>query len=161
MQRAKARLRFVARWRDGIARVGLESLAPNDPLAAGSGTDNRVAIYSARYREQPLVIQGPGAGADVTAAALLDDVFALRDQSTFAGTRSSKNVVDRHAGARSRNPARNPRPSRAGCELRVGFGLLGDRLLSSTCAISVIERTTASASSDLPRSRTKLPSIFR
>ncbi|MUV12694.1 homoserine dehydrogenase [Noviluteimonas gilva] len=89
----EGRLHFVARWRDGIARVGLETLAPNDPLAAGSGTDNRVAIHSARYAHQPLVIQGPGAGAEVTAAAMLDDVFALRDQPTFAGTRSSKNVA--------------------------------------------------------------------
>lgn len=73
------RLHFVARWHAGIARVGLEALAANDPLAAGSGTDNRVAIHSARYADQPLVIQGPGAGAEVTAAAMLDDVFALRD----------------------------------------------------------------------------------
>ena len=40
-------------------------------------TDNRVAIWSDRYRQQPLVIQGPGAGAQVTAAALLDDVLAI------------------------------------------------------------------------------------
>ena len=73
------RLHFVARWHAGVARVGLEALAANDPLAAGSGTDNRVAIHSARYATQPLVIQGPGAGAEVTAAAMLDDVFALRD----------------------------------------------------------------------------------
>ena len=45
--------------------------------ADGGGTDNRVAIYSDRYAEQPLVVQGPGAGADVTAAALLDDVLAI------------------------------------------------------------------------------------
>jgi homoserine dehydrogenase len=71
-------LRFVARLSDGKARVGLESLCPGDPLAGGGGTDNRVAIWSDRYRGQPLVIQGPGAGAEVTAAALLDDVLHLR-----------------------------------------------------------------------------------
>jgi homoserine dehydrogenase len=68
-------LRFVARLKDGCARVGLEILGSNDPLNGGSGTDNRVAIWSDRYRSQPLVIQGPGAGAQVTAAALLDDVI--------------------------------------------------------------------------------------
>ena len=47
------------------------------PLAAGAGTDNRVAIRSDRYREQPLLIQGPGAGAEITAAALLDDVLRI------------------------------------------------------------------------------------
>ena len=71
------RLRFVARLQDGRARVGLESLAADDPLAGGSGTDNRVAIWSDRYRVQPLVIQGPGAGAEVTAAALLDDALSV------------------------------------------------------------------------------------
>lgn len=68
-------LRFVARLEEGKARVGLEALCPGDPLAGGGGTENRVAIWSDRYRHQPLVIQGPGAGAEVTAAALLDDVL--------------------------------------------------------------------------------------
>ncbi len=67
-------LRFIARLEDGRARVGLESLPVEHPLAGGAGTDNRVAIWSDRYRQQPLLIQGPGAGAEVTAAALLDDV---------------------------------------------------------------------------------------
>jgi homoserine dehydrogenase len=72
------RLRFIARLDEhGHARIGLESLEPDDPLAAGSGCDNRVALWSCRYARQPLVIQGPGAGAEVTAAALLDDVLRL------------------------------------------------------------------------------------
>lgn len=70
-------LRFVARLSDGRARVGLENLRPGDPLANGRGTENRVAIFSDRYRDQPLIIQGPGAGAEVTAAALLDDALQL------------------------------------------------------------------------------------
>ncbi|HEX7384897.1 MAG TPA: hypothetical protein VF291_11330, partial [Burkholderiaceae bacterium] len=72
------RLRFVARWsRAAGARIGPDALAPDDPLLGGQGCDNRVAIWSCRYREQPLVVQGPGAGAVVTAAALLDDVLRL------------------------------------------------------------------------------------
>ncbi|MFC5577369.1 homoserine dehydrogenase [Lysobacter niabensis] len=76
------KLRFVARLERGDdgrahARVGLEALPSDHPLAAGAGTDNKVAIWSDRYRKQPLVIQGPGAGADVTAAGLLDDVLRL------------------------------------------------------------------------------------
>lgn len=69
--------RFVARLAEGCARVGLERLGHDDPLAGGRGTDNRVAIWSDRYSEQPLIIQGPGAGAHVTAAALLDDALKL------------------------------------------------------------------------------------
>ena len=73
-------LRFVARLHGGSATVRLESIASRDPLAGGSGTDNRVAIWSDRYRDQPLVIQGPGAGARVTAAALLDDALRLCEE---------------------------------------------------------------------------------
>ena len=72
------KLRFIARLQaGGLATVGLEALTPEHPLAGGSGNDNRVAIWSDRYREQPLVIQGPGAGAEVTAAALLDDALRI------------------------------------------------------------------------------------
>ena len=59
------------------ASVGLQVLPEDHPLCGGCGTDNRVAIYSDRYDEQPLVVQGPGAGAGITAAALLDDVLAI------------------------------------------------------------------------------------
>lgn len=76
--RVGRRLRYIARLdRQGGARIGLEALLPEDPLANGSGCDNRVAIWSDRYAENPLVIQGPGAGAEVTAAALLDDLLRL------------------------------------------------------------------------------------
>ncbi|GAB2495858.1 homoserine dehydrogenase [Arenimonas alkanexedens] len=68
-------LRYVARFDGAGARVGLESLAPDDALAVGRGCDNHVAIWSTRYRDRPLQIQGPGAGAEVTAAALLDDIL--------------------------------------------------------------------------------------
>lgn len=85
--RNSEKLRFVARLERGNdgrghARVGLEALPVDHPLATGAGTDNKVAIWSDRYRSQPLVIQGPGAGAEVTAAGLLDD--ALRIARTAA-----------------------------------------------------------------------------
>ncbi|MBW3549563.1 MAG: homoserine dehydrogenase [Proteobacteria bacterium] len=77
-----AKLRFIARLEcEGSgrvrARIGLEPLAADHPLAGGAGTDNRVAIWSDRYSSQPLLIQGPGAGAEVTAAGLLDDVLRI------------------------------------------------------------------------------------
>ena len=68
---------FVARLDGHGASVGLRALPADHPLAGGRGTDNRVAIRSDRYCGQPLLIQGPGAGADVTAAALLDDVLGI------------------------------------------------------------------------------------
>lgn len=75
--RESARLAFVARFERGRARVGVQALAADHPLAGGAGTDNRVAIFSTGYRERPLVIQGPGAGAEVTAAGLLGDVLRI------------------------------------------------------------------------------------
>ena len=68
---------FVGRFDMRGASVGLRSLPADHPLAGGRGTDNRVAIHSDRYSRQPLLIQGPGAGAEVTAAALLDDVLRI------------------------------------------------------------------------------------
>jgi len=80
LQQAQAeglKLCFVGRLDAQGASVGLRALPRGHALAGGSGTDNRVAIHSDRYSAQPLLIQGPGAGAEVTAAALLDDVLAI------------------------------------------------------------------------------------
>lgn len=79
---AGAKLRFIGRVDADGATVGLRTLPGDHPLCAGGGTDNVVAIASCRYRDQPLVIRGPGAGADVTAAALLDDVLGVLRVST-------------------------------------------------------------------------------
>lgn len=75
-------LRFVGRVDAAGASVALQALDPGHPLAQGGGTDNRVTIHSDRYRDQPLLIQGPGAGAEVTAAALLDDVLRIAADAT-------------------------------------------------------------------------------
>lgn len=72
-----AKLRFIGAFDARHASVGLRALPADHPLCGGGGTDNRVAIFSDRYHEQPLVVQGPGAGAEVTAAALLDDVLRI------------------------------------------------------------------------------------
>jgi homoserine dehydrogenase len=70
-------LRFLGRFDERGARVGLQKLPAGHALCGGASTDNRVAIFSDRYCDQPLLIQGPGAGAEVTAAALLDDVLSI------------------------------------------------------------------------------------
>jgi homoserine dehydrogenase len=77
------KLRFVARMQaGGLATVGLEALPAEHALVGGGATDNRVAVWSDRYHQQPLVIQGPGAGAEVTAAALLDDALWIQAGAT-------------------------------------------------------------------------------
>ena len=71
-------LRFLAQLdQRGHARVGLVDVPATHPAARLGGTDNQFAISTTRYHSQPLVIQGPGAGPEVTAQALLGDVLAL------------------------------------------------------------------------------------
>ena len=71
-------LRYVARLdRKGKAVVGVEALAPEHALANLLPCDNIFAIESRWYRDNPLVIRGPGAGRDVTAGALLSDINRL------------------------------------------------------------------------------------
>lgn len=71
-------LRFLARLNQrGHARVGLVEVSATHPAARLYGTDNQFALSTTRYNTQPLVIQGPGAGPEVTAQALLGDVLAL------------------------------------------------------------------------------------
>lgn len=72
-------LRFMARLNQrGHARVGLVEVPGSHPAARLYGTDNQFALSTTRYNTQPLVIQGPGAGPEITAQALLGDVLALR-----------------------------------------------------------------------------------
>lgn len=80
LARARARhrvLRYVASVTRRRIRVGLLEIAPQSPFAGLRGTDNQVAFTTTRYRSNPLVIQGPGAGLAVTAAGIFNDVAEL------------------------------------------------------------------------------------
>ena len=71
-------LRYVARFdANGKARVGVEAVREDHPLAALLPCDNVFAIESRWYRDNPLVIRGPGAGRDVTAGAIQSDLNRL------------------------------------------------------------------------------------
>ncbi len=76
--RARGRvLRYAVTASSRGVRAGLV-LAPLDsPLGALSGTRNLISFTTARYRKEPLVIIGPGAGAEVTAAGILNDIQYL------------------------------------------------------------------------------------
>ncbi len=63
--------------RDGKMQVAIESIADKHPLARLRSTDNLLAFHTQRYHEQPLLIQGPGAGAEVTAAGVFADLLRL------------------------------------------------------------------------------------
>ena len=61
----------------GKASVGLFSLPGNHPFAHALLTDNVVRFVTRRYRDNPLVVQGPGAGPAVTAAGVFADLLRL------------------------------------------------------------------------------------
>jgi aspartokinase/homoserine dehydrogenase 1 len=80
IQRARSRGRFpryVASVTRRRVRVGLLEVTPGSPFAGLTATDNQVAFTTARYRPNPLVIQGPGAGLAITAAGLFNDIAEL------------------------------------------------------------------------------------
>jgi homoserine dehydrogenase len=70
-------LRYVARVTPSGGSVGLLSVPRTSGLAALRGTSNHIAFTTDRYRDEPLVLSGPGAGVEVTAAGVLGDVIAL------------------------------------------------------------------------------------
>jgi aspartokinase/homoserine dehydrogenase 1 len=74
-------LRYVARRQAGRCSVALEAVPGNHPFAALRGSENCVIFHTARYAAQPLVIRGPGAGAEVTAAGVLGDILRVAERS--------------------------------------------------------------------------------
>ncbi len=76
-------LRYVGRLdAEGSARVGLERLPQDHPFARISLTDNIVQFVTQRYRDNPLIVRGPGAGPAVTAGGVFADLLRL---CTFLG----------------------------------------------------------------------------
>lgn len=70
-------LRYVAKIGKRGIRVGVEAVPQASPLGRLHGTDNTIVIQSKRYATNPLVVTGPGAGAAVTAAGVLNDIVAI------------------------------------------------------------------------------------
>lgn len=68
-------LKFVASYENGKASVGLQHIKPEHDLYHLYGKDNIVLFYTDRYKEQPLVVKGAGAGAEVTASGVFADII--------------------------------------------------------------------------------------
>jgi aspartokinase/homoserine dehydrogenase 1 len=71
------RLKYVAEFNNGKAKVGLKEIPQGHPFYDLAGKDNIVMFYTQRYPEQPLIIKGAGAGADVTASGLFADIIRI------------------------------------------------------------------------------------
>jgi aspartokinase/homoserine dehydrogenase 1 len=70
-------LRYVATVTRNRISVGLRTVDRSSPFFGLKGTDNQVAFTTVRYRKNPLVITGPGAGPAVTAAGVLNDMLRV------------------------------------------------------------------------------------
>lgn len=69
------KLKFVASFEEGKASVGLQHIDPKHDLYHLYGKDNVVLFYTDRYKDQPLVVKGAGAGAEVTASGVFADIL--------------------------------------------------------------------------------------
>ena len=76
-EKEKARLRYIATLEEGKARITLEKVTQEDPFYNLASTDNMAVFFTERYKERPLVIQGPGAGAEVTAAGVFAELIKM------------------------------------------------------------------------------------
>lgn len=70
-------LRFIAKLENGEASIVLQAVDASNPFYSLSGSDNMIVFTTDRYKERPLVILGPGAGAEVTAAGVFAEIITI------------------------------------------------------------------------------------
>ncbi|MDQ2721452.1 MAG: bifunctional aspartate kinase/homoserine dehydrogenase I [Bacteroidota bacterium] len=73
--KAGKKLKFVAKYENGKAEVGLQQIDSGHDFYHLYGKDNVVLFYTNRYPDQPLVVKGAGAGAEVTASGVFADII--------------------------------------------------------------------------------------
>ena len=72
-----SKLKYVAQFEEGKASVGLQHIPKGHDFYNLEGSDNIVLFYTERYPNQPLIIKGAGAGADVTASGIFADIIRI------------------------------------------------------------------------------------
>ncbi len=76
-QKADSKLKYVAQYEGGKASVGLQQIPKGHDFYNLEGSDNIVLFYTERYPNQPMIIKGAGAGADVTASGIFADIIRI------------------------------------------------------------------------------------
>ncbi|MBK8628050.1 MAG: bifunctional aspartate kinase/homoserine dehydrogenase I [Saprospiraceae bacterium] len=69
-------LRFIAKAEDGKVSCGVEIVTSDSPFYNLGGSDNMIVFTTQRYKQRPLVVRGPGAGAEVTAAGIFAEIIS-------------------------------------------------------------------------------------
>ncbi|MBT8185565.1 MAG: bifunctional aspartate kinase/homoserine dehydrogenase I [Eudoraea sp.] len=72
-----SKLKYVAQFENGKASVGLQNIPPGHDFYSLEGSDNIVLFYTERYPDQPMIIKGAGAGAEVTASGIFADIIRI------------------------------------------------------------------------------------
>jgi aspartokinase/homoserine dehydrogenase 1 len=70
-------LRMIATLEGDQASVGVQAVGPDNPFYGLNGSDNMIVFTTDRYQERPLVVRGPGAGAEVTAAGVFAEIIKI------------------------------------------------------------------------------------
>lgn len=70
-------LRMIATLEGDKASVGVQAVGPENPFYGLNGSDNMIVFTTDRYRDRPLVVRGPGAGAEVTAAGVFAEIIKI------------------------------------------------------------------------------------
>ena len=73
----QCQLKYVSEYKDGVAKVGLKEIPEGHPFYNLEGKDNIVMFYTNRYKDQPMIIKGAGAGSEVTASGLFADIIRI------------------------------------------------------------------------------------
>jgi aspartokinase/homoserine dehydrogenase 1 len=73
-ENGKQVLRYIGKLENGKVKIGLQMVDETHPFYALSGSDNIISFITDRYKERPMVVKGPGAGAEVTAAGVFADI---------------------------------------------------------------------------------------
>ena len=72
-----SKLKYVAQFEQGKASVGLQQIPQGHDFYNLEGSDNIVLFYTERYPNQPMIIKGAGAGAEVTASGIFADIIRI------------------------------------------------------------------------------------
>ena len=74
------KMKYVAQLENGKAKVGIQLVKEGHDFYNLEGSDNIILFYTNRYKEQPLIVKGAGAGADVTASGIFADIIRIGKQ---------------------------------------------------------------------------------
>lgn len=73
-------LQYTGQLKDGNIKIGIQAVSVDSPFGQLKGTDNLIQLFTKFYNQTPLVIQGPGAGKEVTAAGVISDVLKTANE---------------------------------------------------------------------------------